>query len=205
MLTLVAMADTHGYHDDLTVPEGDILIHAGDLTRGGSLEEMAEVNAFLARLPHRHKIVVAGNHDWCFQETPAEARAVLTAATYLEDEAVIIEGLKFYGSPWQPWFLDWAFNLPRGPELARRWAKIPQDTDILITHGPPLGFGDRVAGERVGCEDLLTRVQQVRPKLHLFGHIHEDGGVWTEGPTTFANVTSDEGMRAVQVLRFPLA
>jgi Icc-related predicted phosphoesterase len=206
MLTLVAMADTHGYHDDFTVPEGDILIHAGDLTRRGSLEELAEVNQFLARLPHRHKIVVAGNHDWCFQERPAEARAVLNAATYLEDEAVTIEGLKFYGSPWQPWFMDWAFNLPRGPELARRWARIPEDTDILITHGPPLGFGDRVGGEeRVGCEDLLKRVREVRPKLHLFGHIHEDGGLWTEGATTFANVTSDYCMRAPQVLRYPPA
>lgn len=204
MLTLVAMADTHGFHDDLIVPEGDILIHAGDLTRRGSLKELAEVNRFLAGLPHRHKLVVAGNHDWCFQERPAEARAVLTAATYLEDEAVIIEGVKFYGSPWQPWFYDWAFNLPRGPELARRWAQIPEDTDILITHGPPLGFGDRVnGGERVGCEDLLRRVRQIRPKLHLFGHIHEDGGLWTEGATTFANVTSDECQRAPQVLRFP--
>jgi Icc-related predicted phosphoesterase len=206
MLTLVAMADTHGYHQHLTVPEGDILIHAGDLTRRGSLEELAQVNEFLASLPHRHKVVVAGNHDWCFQESLAEARAVLTAATYLEDEAVIIEGLKFYGSPWQPWFMDWAFNLPRGAELARRWARIPEDTDILITHGPPLGFGDRVyGGKRVGCEDLLRRVQQVRPKLHLFGHIHEDGGLWTEGVTTFANVTSDYCRRAAQVLRFPPA
>jgi Icc-related predicted phosphoesterase len=102
--------------------------------------------------------------------------------------------------------MDWAFNLPRGPELARRWAWIPEDTDILITHGPPLGFGDRVdSGERVGCEDLLRRVRQLRPKLHLFGHIHEDGGLWTEGATTFANVTSDYCRRAPQVLRFPPA
>jgi Icc-related predicted phosphoesterase len=206
MLTLVAMADTHSYHGRLTVPEGDILIHAGDLTRRGSLEELAEVNRFLASLPHRHKLVVAGNHDWCFQEREAEARAVLTAATYLQDEAVVIEGVKFYGSPWQPWFLDWAFNLSRGPELALRWAQIPEDTDVLITHGPPLGFGDRVEeGERVGCEDLLRRVRQVRPKLHLYGHIHEDGGIWTEGGTTFANVTTDYCERGPQVLLYPPA
>ncbi|WP_205525746.1 metallophosphatase domain-containing protein [Pyxidicoccus trucidator] len=204
MLTLVAIADTHGYHQDLTIPEGDILIHAGDLTRQGTLEELAEVNQFLAGLPHRHKVVVAGNHDWCFQKSPAQARTVLTAATYLEDESTIIEGLKFHGSPWQPWFMDWAFNLPRGPELARRWAQIPDDTDILITHGPPLGFGDHLGGgERCGCEELLKRVRQVRPKLHLFGHIHQDGGVWTEGATTFANVTSDECMLPPRVLTLP--
>ncbi len=204
MLTLVAMADTHGYQQRLTVPEGDILILAGDFTRRGRLDELAEVNEFLARLPHRHKLVVAGNHDWCFQERPAEARALLTAATYLQDEAITIEGVKFYGSPWQPWFLDWAFNLPRGPELAQRWALIPEDTDVLITHGPPLGFGDRVHdGTRVGCEDLLRRVQQVRPKLHLFGHIHEDAGLWTEGGTTFVNVATDFCRRGPQVLRFP--
>jgi Icc-related predicted phosphoesterase len=204
MLTVVALSDTHGYHGHVRVPEGDILILAGDLTRRGRLEEVAELNSFLAGLPHRHKLVVAGNHDWCFQESPAEARALLTAATYLQDEAVVIEGVKFYGSPWQPWFMDWAFNLPRGPELAQRWARIPEDTDILITHGPPLGIGDRIdSGEHVGCEDLLRRVQQVRPKLHLFGHIHEARGIWTEGVTTFANVATDFGRRSAQVLFYP--
>jgi Icc-related predicted phosphoesterase len=203
MRTLVAMADTHGYHPR-DVPEGDVLILAGDLTRTGSLDEVAELNNYLAALPHRHKLVVAGNHDWCFQLEPERARALLTAATYLEDEAVVIEGVKFYGSPWQPWFFDWAFNLKRGAELAAVWARIPEDTDVLVTHGPPLGFGDRTRREqRVGCEDLLRRVRVVRPKLHLFGHIHEDPGVWTEGGTAFANVTSDMGQREPQVLRWP--
>lgn len=203
MRTLVAMADTHGYHPR-DVPEGDVLILAGDLTRTGSLDEVAELNDYLAALPHRHKLVVAGNHDWCFQLQPQEARALLTAATYLEDEAVVLEGVKFYGSPWQPWFFDWAFNLPRGPELAAVWARIPEDTDVLVTHGPPLGFGDRTRREqRVGCEDLLNRVRVVRPKLHLFGHIHEDPGVWHEGGTAFANVTSDMGEREPQVLSWP--
>lgn len=203
MRTLVAMADTHGYLPE-AVPEGDVLILAGDLTRTGSLDEVAELNDYLAALPHRHKLVVAGNHDWCFQRQPREARALLTAATYLEDEAVVLEGVKFYGSPWQPWFYDWAFNLPRGPELAAVWARIPEDTDVLVTHGPPLGFGDRTRREqRVGCEDLLNRVRVVRPKLHLFGHIHEDPGVWREGGTAFANVTSDMGEREPQVLSWP--
>jgi len=193
MPTLVAMADTHGYHRDLTVPDGDILVHAGDLTQTGSLEELAEVDAFLAALPHRHKIVVAGNHDWCFQRTPERARRVLRSAIYLEDEAITLEGLRIYGSPWQPWFLDWAFNLQRGPELADKWAQIPDDTEVLITHGPPRGIGDRTRrGEHVGCDDLLQRVRVVRPRLHVFGHIHEDGGVWQEAETRFVNATTAE-------------
>ena len=206
VLTLVLMADTHGYHRHLVVPPGDLLIHAGDLTQLGSLEELAEANRFLASLPHRHKIVIAGNHDFCFERTPAEARATLTAATYLQDEAVVVEGLKLYGSPWQPWFYDWAFNLPRGPALARKWALIPPDTDILVTHGPPYGIGDLTAGgERAGCEDLLKRVRELRPKLHVFGHIHEGAGVYRSGGTTFVNASTDEGVGEVRVLTWPLA
>lgn len=192
MLTLVTMADTHGYHASLRVPPGDILIHAGDLTRRGSLDDLRDFDAFLASLPHRHKIVVAGNHDWCFQRDPMAARATLAHATLLQDEAVVLEGVRFYGSPWQPRFLDWAFNLPRGAPLAEKWALIPEDTDILITHGPPLGIGDRTwNGERVGCEDLLRRVRKLAPKLHIFGHIHEDGGVFRDGATVFVNATTN--------------
>jgi Icc-related predicted phosphoesterase len=206
MLRIVAMADTHGRHEELEIPEGDVLIHAGDMTHRGTLGELVEVNRFLARLPHRYKLVVAGNHDGCFEDEPGRARAVLTAATYLEDESVVIEGLRFHGSPWQPWFHGWAFNLPRGPKLARKWAGIPEDTDVLITHGPPLGFGDRSRdGARVGCEELLKRVRVVRPRLHVFGHIHEDGGLWTEEGTTFVNVTTDECRQAVRVLTWPRA
>ena len=193
MPTVVAMADTHGYQADLVVPDGDVLVHAGDLTTTGTLEELAEVDAFLASLPHRHKIVIAGNHDWCFQREPDEARRVLRSAVYLQDEAVTIEGLRFYGSPWQPWFLDWAFNLQRGRQLADKWALIPERLDVLITHGPPKGYGDRTwRGERVGCADLLRRVRDVQPRWHLFGHIHEDPGAWEEGATRFVNVTTNE-------------
>jgi Icc-related predicted phosphoesterase len=204
MLQLVAMADTHGHHEELVVPEGDVLIHAGDLTQRGTIEELMEVNRFLASLPHRYKVVVAGNHDWCFQNTPGLARSVLTAATYLEDEPLVLEGVRFYGSPWQPTFHNWAFNLPRGRKLAKKWALIPEGTDILITHTPPLGYGDRVGGDtRVGCEELLKRVRVVRPRLHVFGHIHEDRGMWQAEGTTFVNISTDECRRPAQVLTWP--
>jgi Icc-related predicted phosphoesterase len=193
-ITVVALSDTHGYHRDLEVPDGDLLIHAGDLTLSGRLEEVAVFNTFLSGLPHPHKVVIAGNHDWCFEREPERARALLTAATYLEDEAVRVAGLKIYGSPWQPWFLDWAFNLPRGRRIAARWALIPDDTDVLVTHGPPHGIGDETyAGHSVGCEDLLDRVRQVRPHLHVFGHIHEGRGTWRREGTVFVNASTWEG------------
>ncbi|MEW6277344.1 MAG: metallophosphatase domain-containing protein [Candidatus Eremiobacterota bacterium] len=187
-MRLVLLSDTHALHTRLAVPEGDILLHAGDLTRRGELEDVESFNRFLEKLPHRHKVVIAGNHDFCFERDRREAQKRLTAAVYLQDEAVTLEGLKIYGSPWQPWFYDWAFNLPRGEPLREKWARIPEGTDILITHGPPHGILDRTYdGRLVGCEELKTRVEELRPRLHLFGHIHEAYGVHTEGPTTYVN------------------
>ena len=204
-LTLVAMADTHMFHRDLAVPDGDVLIHAGDMCRSGSLNELSIARDFLAALPHRHKIVVAGNHDRAFENQPEEARSLFESFVYLQDEARTIEGVKFYGSPWTPWFLDWAFNLPRGAPLAEKWAMIPGDTDVLITHGPPRGIGDHTGAVegREGCDHLLLRVQEVAPKLHIFGHIHQDRGLWRVGPTTFVNVTTDECLSPVTVVRYP--
>lgn len=188
-LRVVAFSDTHGYHRLHPVPPGDVLVHAGDLTKYGELDEIDDFDDFLASLPHRHKLVIAGNHDWCFQRQGAEARARLRHATYLEDEALVIEGWRFFGSPWQPAFNDWAFNLARGEPLREKWALIPAGTDVLVTHGPPLGHGDRVAygGEHVGCEDLLRAVERLAPRLHVFGHIHEGAGVTRNAVTTFVN------------------
>jgi len=200
-MRIVAVADTHTFTSDLIVPDGDILIHAGDMCRGGDLDEMREVAAWLAGLPHRHKIIVAGNHDWCFVHEPAAARALLGGMHYLEDAPLELEGFRFYGSPWQPEFNDWAFNLPRGAPLAAMWAKIPAGLDVLITHSPPQGLGDRSpVGGRTGCEDLRRRITEVAPRLHVFGHIHQDGGLWTEGATVFANVTTWECERPPTVI-----
>lgn len=190
MTTLVLISDTHGIHDPARIPEGDILIHAGDISEAGELYEVAAFNEFLGSLPHRHKILIAGNHDFLFEQQPKEAQTEITNAIYLMDSSVETEGIKFYGSPWQPWFHDWAFNLQRGEELRRVWAKIPSDTDVLITHGPPAGIGDRVwTGENVGCEDLRDRVLSLRPRLHVFGHIHEARGIWHTEGITFVNAS----------------
>jgi predicted phosphohydrolase len=202
---IVAVADTHLFEEQLgPVPDGDVFVHAGDMLRSGRLEELDYAARFIRALPHPTKVVIAGNHDWCFARPGDrdEARRRLgDDVVYLEDSGAVIGGLRFWGSPWQPWFQDWAFNLPRGEALADKWALIPDDTDVLVTHGPPAGYGDRVgrAGPQ-GCADLLTRLREVEPALHLYGHIHEDGGLWREGPTVLANVTTWECERAATVL-----
>jgi predicted phosphohydrolase len=196
------------FHADLVaIPDGDVFIHAGDLCRGGRLEELRSAAAWLRALPHRHKVVVAGNHDWCFLREPRAAVELLgPGVTYLQDSGEVIEGLRFWGSPWQPEYNGWAFNLPRGPALASKWALIPAGTDVLVTHGPPLGIGDWLGEDgRQGCEELLAAIRRVRPLLHVFGHIHQDGGFWCEGGTYFANVTTWECERGPTVLDVDLA
>lgn len=201
VVRIVAVADTHTFQEDLVVPDGDVFIHAGDLCRGGTLEELAEVAQWIHSLPHREKIVVAGNHDWCFVREKERSLEILGSEVhYLEDSQRSTLGLSFWGSPWQPAFNDWAFNLPRGPALAERWALIPAGIDVLITHGPPAGYGDKSYDSRAGCEDLLAAIERTSPALHVFGHIHPDGGAWQHGKDSLiANVTTWECERAPSV------
>lgn len=192
LLTMVTLSDTHGLHWNLgTLPVGDVLVHAGDMCNSGSLDDLADFADWLDTLNYKHKIVVAGNHDRCLQDSPERAQELLEdRCIYLQDSSVEIDGVKFYGSPWQPEFCSWAFNLPRGgSELADKWASIPMDTDILITHCPPKGIRDRARdGTDCGCEHLKARVETIVPKYHIFGHIHEAAGLWdSECGTMFVN------------------
>ncbi len=190
-MKLITLSDTHGLHKSLTIPDGDVLIHAGDLTRHGSLDDVQEFNDFLGTLPHPYKIVIAGNHDFCFEKDRRACEVLLTNCTYLQDQEVTIDGVRFYGSPWQPWFYDWAFNLERGPEIRTKWDLIPAGIDVLITHGPPYGIGDLTArGDKAGCQDLLEVIEKIKPRVHLFGHIHEGYGVTSNDVTTFINASS---------------
>jgi len=189
-LRIVAVADTHGHHNDLTIPDGDIFIHAGDISAYGRETDLADFNDFLGGLPHRIKIVIAGNHDFCFERDPQGIADILTNCIYLQDDSCVVDGIRFYGSPWQPWFHDWAFNLQRGEEIRAKWELIPEDTQVLITHGPPYGQGDlTVHGSRVGCSDLLEFVERIRPMVHVFGHIHEGYGITSDEFTKFVNAS----------------
>lgn len=185
-LKIVCLSDTHGLHAGLKVPPGEILIHAGDHCNRGTKGEIKDFNRWLAQLPHPTKLFVAGNHDRPWQFQRKYAPLWLTSATYLQDSGVMIGGLKFWGSPWQPEFSQgWAFNLPRGPQLAAIWEKIPEDVDVLITHTPPQGILD---GENLGCQHLRQRIAQLpKLKLHIFGHIHSGYGRQVIDETTFVN------------------
>ncbi len=191
-MKIVAISDTHSYHREVTIPDGDVLVFAGDLSRGaGTPQEIKDFNTWLGELPHKHKIMIPGNHDFPFQTMPSMAPYLITKADLLIDQEIVIDGVKFYGSPWQPWFHDWAYNLDRGEPLREKWAKIPDDTDVLITHGPPHGILDvvRRGGMNVGCEDLAKRVVEIAPKVHIFGHIHESYGQLDFGGTLYVNAS----------------
>ncbi|EKM60034.1 uncharacterized protein PHACADRAFT_138454 [Phanerochaete carnosa HHB-10118-sp] len=202
----VCVSDTHAR--TFAVPDGDVLLHSGDLTESGTLAEVRATVEWLAGMPHRAKIIIAGNHDltlddhedWYGEEYARwhrrgkedvdAVREVLTGdeardagVVYLQDathEFQAKEGGRtwtVYGSPWSPYFCNWAFNYERGLHAEALISKIAQ-TDILLTHGPPAGILDRtMTGDSVGCEALAARLPRLQPRLHVFGHIHEDHGV----------------------------
>ncbi len=201
-MNLVCISDTHGLHDHVRVPPCDVLIHAGDCTNDAGRKSLRDFLTWLERQPALRKVLIAGNHDWAFEKWPDLARAMIAevapSVTYLQDSGVEIDGIRFWGSPYQPAFCDWAFNLPRGEALKRHWDLIPEGTDVLITHGPARGILD-ISGfdnERCGCDDLLATIQRVKPRLHVFGHIHHSYGTRKVDDTTHLNASiCDEGYR----------
>lgn len=190
-MKLVLISDTHGRHRQFSTPPGDVLIHAGDImTNGYRKEEIVDFNDWLGEQPQAKKVVIAGNHDRLFESTTS-AQGVLTNAIYLENSGVTIAGLKFWGSPASPEFCNWAFNYKRGEDIDRIWRMIPDDTDVLITHGPPSGIQDWVKPGRpnLGCGNLRAATLRVKPKLHVFGHIHGGYGEYNDGTTRFVNAS----------------
>ena len=180
-MKMTFISDTHGKHEYLTskaynniLGSGDVLVHAGDCTNVGKVGEIKDFLNWFSNTDYTHKIFIAGNHDFGFELVHDIAPEYKEKGVhYLFDSEVVIDGVKFYGSPWQPEFYDWAFNLPRGEKLAEKWALIPNDTDILITHGPAYQMLDwTLNNQLVGCQDLFNRTMTVKPKIHVCGHIH---------------------------------
>jgi Icc-related predicted phosphoesterase len=227
-MRIVCISDTHGLHtimDDINpLPKGDVLIHAGDCTNVGKPQQVKDfVEWFMNIKGFDSKIFIAGNHDFAFEKRHEphhkgdfdwyyhlmnEENLSQSDVVYLEDGGFTIDSsefsrpIKFWGSPWQPEFYNWAFNLPRlGEDLKKYWDMIPDDTDVLITHGPPNEVRDFVNNWRqpvrnVGCELLRFRVEQVKPLLHIFGHIHEAYGVEYNNNILYVNAsTCTEGYR----------
>lgn len=220
---VVVISDTHNEHGPnyLKIPEGDILVHCGDFTHksdwrglkeGEVPQSLHKFNEFLGTLPHEHKIVIAGNHEIGFNNLKRrEIRQLLSNATYIEDQTVVVKGIRFYGSPWTS-STNMAFSARRS-KLGEKWAKIPNDTDILITHLPPFGVLDQawvgsppkdtprevceVCGKvhpshtHWGHQELLRRVvEEIRPKAHLFGHVHDTPGTRAIEGVTFINAAT---------------
>jgi len=197
-MKLVLISDTHTMHEDLVLPQGDILIHSGDFTGRGKPHEVEEFFGWLERQSKnfKHIVFISGNHELSFDYKSTwvvdAIKSLPTNVHYLEDSEIIIDDIKFYGSPWQPEFFDWAFNLPRGKKLEEKWEMIPNDTDVLITHGPPMYILDYTLRDmiNVGCLALYNKVIQIKPKLHVFGHIHEGYGIKEQDGTMFVNASS---------------
>jgi Icc-related predicted phosphoesterase len=203
-VSLVLISDTHGFHEGVNLPEGDVLIHAGDFMNSGTrIKELTDFIKWWNTRPHQVKILVAGNHDILVEEKPELLKSLLYGTDYLLDSGVEYFGLKFWGSPFQPRFYDWAFNVDRGEAIKKHWDLIPDDMDVLITHGPPYGILDQAFpsqnSEKCGCEELLDVITKIRPKIHAFGHIHSTGPrEASNGCTYFINASQvDEAYRLV--------
>lgn len=203
-MRITFISDTHGKHDEVThtLPGGDLLIHAGDISNRGRRTEIQDFIKWFSGIDnYTHKIFIAGNHDFGCQDEPAAVTELLRlnpGCEYLYDDLFLVgketddydKMIKVWGSPWQPEFHNWAFNLPRqGQELKAVWDMITPDVDILITHGPPFGHLDYVAYNKlnVGCELLRERVDYLKPKIHVFGHIHSGYGYKFDGHTHYFN------------------
>ena len=187
-LRLVLLADTHGFHRNVRVPDGDLLIHAGDFTNfSKSKTEIVDFNAWLGELPHRNRIVSPGNHEYFLESDPGN-RSRLSNATVLINESAEIEGFRIWGSPITPLY-GGAFGRSSTADRKRAYAEIPYGTDILITHGPPYGILDVAPNStlQAGCRELFDAVMRVRPRLHVFGHIHGAHGIVHTDSTIFVN------------------
>jgi Icc-related predicted phosphoesterase len=193
-MKIACISDTHCQLEKVEVPPCDIIVHTGDLTYKG---EIPEITTELDKLKEKKEqsgaravFLTPGNHDWGFQYHPQMFKDICSSKgiTLLNHELVEFEGLKIFGSPYQPFFCDWAFNVDRGEPLARLWAQIPNDVQILLTHGPAHMILDKIPDKyvkpgsinktvNVGCEALKRRLEHLRElKLHVCGHIHDSYG-----------------------------
>jgi Icc-related predicted phosphoesterase len=194
-MKFVFCSDLHGFYTDIVTPECDTLIVAGDVLRHGIIDELDQFNTWLGAQPAKKKVWIAGNHDFVCQDLSAPTvQQLVPNGVYLEDSAIDLDGLKLYGSPWTPQFGNWAFMKERGKHMRDIWDSIPDDTDMLITHGPVAKILDLCpSGNNAGCADLKRRIADLRKKRlrqHIFGHIHMSNGVYKVDKMTFINCST---------------
>ena len=211
-IRISVISDTHTKHGLIPysdLPGGDLLIHSGDIMNSGyNKNDILDFCTWFHSLDqYDTKVFIAGNHDRMFENHPEGVEELINPfldIDYLQDEQLTLyfdgpngefseDNIRIYGSPWQPWFYDWAFNLPKnGPGLMSKWEAIPDNTDILITHGPAYGTLDTVKGrqyDNLGCGMLAERIKVIKPKIHICGHIHSGYGYEFKNGTHFFNAS----------------
>jgi len=193
---IVCISDTHGEHEQVSLPFGDVLVHAGDITAHGTRNDFLNFIEWFASHPHQHKVFIGGNHDTYLEKEPDEIASVAAShgVSYLNDSGIEIDGVQFWGSPITPRFFDWSFMRDE-EDIHHHWALIPENTNVLITHGPVWGVLDEVerapkVTESTGCKMLAQRVKEVSPSFHIFGHIHECYGSRLIDKTQHVNVST---------------
>lgn len=178
-MKILHLSDTHGCHRSLgELPDADVVIHSGDFCMVGSEQEAIDFLNWFCDLPHKHKIFICGNHDDCLYG--ADISGLDNNVHYLCNSGIEIDGIRFYGVPM---FLEDCVT----DRQAKNIAKIPLDTDVLITHSPAYGILDFDDGINYGSEEILSRIAIVKPRLHLFGHIHAQHGMTTINGTSYSN------------------
>lgn len=188
-MKILCISDTHCRHRYVEMPDLsdiDVLVHSGDITGRGELDTLKDFAEWFSAFPVKHKICIFGNHEVGFQHGKKRPKALKILKdndiNYLENSSIVIDNLKFYGSPVTPFFYNWEWNYNRGKQIAEQWAKIPNDVNILVTHGPPHGILDLVTNSQgrdphQGCEELAKRLPEfINLKCHIFGHLHFNGG-----------------------------
>ncbi|MGR3679722.1 MAG: metallophosphatase domain-containing protein [Paracoccaceae bacterium] len=197
VLSISAIADTHGRHRELRGLRGDILIHCGDMFDlfEQTPARIEDLDDWFAKQDFDLILCIGGNHDRQIEERVERGETVFHNAVYLADSGYEYRGVRFYGSPWVPDLRDHAFYAAE-PELQRAWKKIPDNTDVLITHAPPFGVLDMSSrGQNLGCPHLTQRLMETVPRFHCFGHVHASGGTMQRNGTSYINAASVQSGR----------
>ena len=203
-MKLVIISDSHGRHEDLGTLRGDLLIHCGDSGNGFTrhADDVDRLDAWFGQQRFDRILCIGGNHDFEMQARAERGGPVFRNAEYLQDQAYEYRGVRFYGSPWTPELVNWAFYLD-DDELRDRWELIPDEVEVLITHTPPFGILDRnSSGRNCGCRELQRRLLNLHPRIHCFGHIHASAGTTSMNGTTFVNASMVN--RRYEIVRDPV-
>ncbi len=212
-MKIVAISDTHGKWNKCQIPECDLLISAGDYSWRGEHHMVRDFHRWLDKQPAKHVISVQGNHEKLVEADFEGCKKIALEACprvhFIDEGLVEIEGLRIWCSAITPWFHNWAWNRYPGPEIQQHWDKIPPGVDVIVTHGPPHGILDSVPDfngqtfkweeRHCGCPQLLGKILEVRPRVHIFGHIHPCGGkqIHRDGITFINAAICDDDYRAV--------